>query len=126
MGKFGCFLTHCYCLHGQNIGGRWRARGIFYQVHIKVCNAVAVARALAGKLEATQLALMVGRVKHHNGVAAAAAWEVAIGHPGCQQIFIQAALHPLAQNRFSLLSQHGPIALPALLLGLAELPLAGK
>ena len=32
----------------------------------------------------------------------------------------------MAQNRFSLLSQHGPIALAALLLGFAELPLAGK
>ena len=134
-GEGGGLLPHRDRLHRQHIGAAGTAIRSVVQIAVEVGDAVAVAAPLAGEVKvAEHLIRLAGagsigkasRIEHHHGIALAAAGEIAVGQPWGEQPIRQATLHPLGQHRLRLLGQHGLIGLAALVLGLAQLPLAGK
>ena len=121
LGHLTGLLSHGHRLHRQNIG----RTPVRCYVLKEVSNAVAVAGALAWKVETAKRSLSTG-IKDPQGIALATDREISVGRPWGEQRFLQTSIHPLLQNRFSLLLQHRVVLITRLLLGFAQLPLTGK
>ena len=128
-------LSHGHGLHGQHIRRGQDASLAGGEIAVEIGDAITITPPLARQQEAAQLGTRISGqgsrghgtgVVHNHPIALATAGEIAVHQSGSEQGLLLNALDPVAEHRFGLLSQHRFIVLAALVLGLAQLPLASE